>query len=127
MEQEKTQKEAQEMTKSRKGKSNREELDENLEKVAEMAAGFLMDNGCPGDMEKALSRLLGRVITKVLDAEMDVHMGYDKGGVPPVGLANRRNGYTLVRLKQALALRNLLPSAIPISRRDQGLCPWPPK
>jgi len=33
------------MTKSRKGKSNREELDENLEKVAEMAAGFLMDNG----------------------------------------------------------------------------------
>ena len=48
MEQEKTQKEAQEMTKSRKGKSNREELDENLEKVAEMAAGFLMDNGTPG-------------------------------------------------------------------------------
>jgi len=40
MEQEKTQKEAQEMTKSRKGKSNREELDENLEKVAEMLAGL---------------------------------------------------------------------------------------
>jgi len=73
--QEKTQEGGQEMLKRTRVTRNRGELDENLEKVAGAADSFLVKNEESGDMEKALSMLLGRIITKVLDAEMDVHMG----------------------------------------------------
>ena len=43
----------------------------------------------PGGLIK---QLMGRLITRAMDAEMSHHLGYEHGQAPPEGQDNRRNG-----------------------------------
>ena len=94
-----------------------EEMEERLDQAAEVAVGLLMSGGSmpAGNLQDLIARFLGRVVSKMLEGEMRVHMGYDKGGNPPVGQANRRNGSTTKKVRSAFG-----PVEIQVPRDRKG-------
>jgi transposase-like protein len=46
-----------------------------------------------------LSELKKRLITRVMDAELTTHLGYDKNEKRPAGCTNARNGHSSKRLR----------------------------
>ena len=54
------------------------------------------------DIMDVQREVLGRAVTRILEAELAEHLGYEKGAVPPVGQANRRNGATTKTLRSEL-------------------------
>lgn len=51
------------------------------------------------DPQGLLKELTAAVISRAMSAEMDHHLGYDRGAEPPAGQSNRRNGYSPKRLR----------------------------
>ena len=45
------------------------------------------------DVNEALKDVFGPIFEKMLNAEMDAHLGYDKSSSEPKETENRRNGY----------------------------------
>ena len=45
------------------------------------------------DVNEALKDVFGPIFEKMLNAEMDAHLGYDKSSSEPKKTENRRNGY----------------------------------
>jgi transposase-like protein len=45
------------------------------------------------DVNEALKDVFGPIFEKMLNAEMDAHLGYDKNSSAPKETENRRNGY----------------------------------
>ncbi len=93
------------------------EMEERLDKAAQVAVGLLMsgDSMEVGDLQDLIARFLGRVVSKVLEGEMRAHIGYSKGGTPPVGQANRRNGTTTKTVRSAFG-----PVEIQVPRDRKG-------
>lgn len=73
--------------KSRRKKSRRDELLDELLKEYGGSAGVTGPDGLLKDMTRA-------VINRAMNAEMTHHLGYEPGGEPPEGQDNRRNGKT---------------------------------
>ncbi|WP_414716772.1 transposase, partial [Syntrophomonas wolfei] len=55
----------------------------------------LISNECttPGDVTARLKNLFAGVLEKMLEAEMDEHLGYEKNSVAGNNSGNSRNGY----------------------------------
>lgn len=51
------------------------------------------------DPEALLKDLTAAVISRAMSAEMDHHLGYERGAEPPAGQSNRRNGSSPKRLR----------------------------
>jgi transposase-like protein len=51
------------------------------------------------DIQEALKDLFGKTLQNMLEAELDVHLGYDKREVTPQPKSNYRNGYKSKTLK----------------------------
>jgi putative transposase len=61
----------------------------------EMELVALISNECttPGDVTARLKNLFAGVLEKMLEAEMDEHLGYEKNSVAGNNSGNSRNGY----------------------------------
>jgi len=104
------------MTTKKSEAQRNKEMEERLEQAAEIAVGFLTGSSVSGeDVQDVLTKFMGQVISKMLEGEMNAHMGYDKGGSPPVGQANRRNGSTTKKVRSAFG-----PVEIQVPRDRKG-------
>lgn len=54
------------------------------------------------DVMELQRQVLGRVLSKALEGEMEHHLGYPKGAIPPAGQTNRRNGSTTKRVRTSV-------------------------
>jgi len=54
------------------------------------------------DITDAVKDLFGPLFEKILDAEMEAHLGYEKSSSEPKKTLNRRNGYNLKRIRTSL-------------------------
>lgn len=64
--------------------------------VAEKIADLILDNydiNSSKDVNEALKEVFGPIFEKMLNAEMDAHLGYDKNSSESKDTSNRRNGY----------------------------------
>ncbi len=64
--------------------------------VAEKIADLILNNydiSCAGDVNEALKEVFGPIFEKMLNAEMDAHLGYEKNSLENKTNDNRRNGY----------------------------------
>ncbi len=64
--------------------------------AAEQIADLILNNYAVKDAKSindALKEVFGPIFEKVLNAEMDAHLGYDKNSPEPKETDNRRNGY----------------------------------
>ena len=64
--------------------------------VAEKIADLILNNydvQNAKDVNEALKDVFGPIFEKMLNAEMDAHLGYDKSSSEPKETENRRNGY----------------------------------
>jgi putative transposase len=52
-----------------------------------------------GGPDGFLHQLVSAVVNRALNTELDHHLGYDKGEVPPDEQANRRNGHSLKTMR----------------------------
>lgn len=61
----------------------------------EMELVALISDECtsPGDVTARLKNLFAGVLEKMLEAEMDEHLGYEKNSVTGNNSGNSRNGY----------------------------------
>jgi transposase-like protein len=59
----------------------------------------LYDVKSVSDIQEALKDLLGKTLQNMLEAELDVHLGYEKGEITPQPKDNYRNGYKAKTLK----------------------------
>src|SRR5215467_5935777 len=46
-----------------------------------------------------IKQLIGRLVSRAMNAELDHHLGYESGEQPPEGQSNRRNGKTSKTLR----------------------------
>ena len=66
----------------------------NLSEREQELVGLLMaDCQSTGDIQAKLKQLFAGTIEKMLEAEMDEHLGYDKNSVLGNNSGNSRNGY----------------------------------
>ncbi len=64
--------------------------------AAEKIADLILNNydiSCAGDVNEALKEVFGPIFEKMLNAEMDAHLGYEKNSLENKTNDNRRNGY----------------------------------
>jgi putative transposase len=61
------------------------------ELLDELLSGYSKPEDLTGP-DGLLKRLTGALVNRAMHAELDEHLGYDKGGHPPEGQGNRRNG-----------------------------------
>lgn len=64
--------------------------------AAEKVADLIIENYKPQsgqDVQEALKEIFGPIFEKMLNAEMDAHLGYDKNAQHAKDTENRRNGY----------------------------------
>jgi transposase-like protein len=66
-------------------------------------------------LEEVVREVMGRVVTKLLEAEMAEHLGYEERAVPPAYQANRRNGRTSKTVRTSLG-----PVEIEVPRDREG-------
>ena len=69
----------------------------------------------PNDVLSAMKEMFGDVLQEVLEAEMDMHLGYDKNDLSQKDTSNRRNGYSTKTIKSELG-----PIKIDIPRDRDG-------
>jgi transposase-like protein len=64
----------------------------STEKIADLILNnYAVQNA--KDVNEALKDVFGPIFEKMLNAEMDAHLGYDKSSSEPKETENRRNGY----------------------------------
>jgi putative transposase len=68
-----------------------DELPDEL--IDELLAGARTPEEIAGP-DGLLSRLTKRLVERAMDAELTDHLGYERGGAPPGGVGNARNGVT---------------------------------
>lgn len=91
--------------------------EEQLRELTEMAgrlADMMLALGVT-DPGEAAREVVGQFVEKSLEGEMEAHLGYKKGGVPPVGQANRRNGRTTKTVRSSFG-----PIQISVPRDRKG-------
>src|SRR5207249_5980210 len=68
-----------------------EELSDEL--IDELLAGARTPEEIAGP-DGLLSRLTKRLVERAMEAELSEHLGYERGGAPPGGVGNARNGFS---------------------------------
>ncbi len=66
------------------------QLDENEMKLVELISE---DCKSPADVTAKLKKLFAGTLQKILEAEMDEHLGYEKNSILGNNSGNSRNGY----------------------------------
>lgn len=61
------------------------------ELIDQLIAGYRKPEDLTGP-NGLIKQLIGRLVTRAMNAELDQHLGYDAGQTPPAGQSNRRNG-----------------------------------
>ena len=70
--------------------------------VALQIADLILDNYDPKnarDIHDALKDVFGPIFEKMVNAEMDAHLGYEKSSQEPKVTENRRNGFTSKKIQ----------------------------
>lgn len=76
-------------------KTVRNELDEREQ---ELVSYLIKDCKTTGEIQTKLKRLFAGTIERMLEGEMDVHLGYEKNAIEGNNSGNSRNGYSRKRI-----------------------------
>lgn len=76
-------------------KTVRNELDEREQ---ELVSYLIKDCKTTGEIQTKLKRLFAGTIERMLEGEMDVHLGYEKNSIEGNNSGNSRNGYSRKRI-----------------------------
>ena len=76
-------------------KTVRNELDEREQ---ELVSYLIKDCKTTGEIQTNLKRLFAGTIERMLEGEMDVHLGYEKNSIEGNNSGNSRNGYSRKRI-----------------------------
>lgn len=76
-------------------KTVRNELDEREQEVVSY---LIKDCKTTGEIQTKLKRLFAGTIERMLEGEMDVHLGYEKNSIEGNNSGNSRNGYSRKRI-----------------------------
>ena len=80
-------------------KTVRNELDEREQ---ELVSYLIKDCKTTGEIQTKLKRLFAGTIERMLEGEMDVHLGYEKNSIEGNNSGNSRNGYSRKRIIRAI-------------------------
>ena len=80
-------------------KTVRNELDEREQ---ELVSYLIKDCKTTGEIQTKLKRLFAGTIERMLEGEMDVHLGYEKNAIEGNNSGNSRNGYSRKRIIRAI-------------------------
>src|SRR5215475_11506635 len=68
------------------------------ELIDQLIAGYRKPEDLTGP-NGLIKQLIGKLVTRAMNAELDHHLGYEVGQAPPEGQSNRRNGKTSKTLR----------------------------
>jgi putative transposase len=81
-------------------KKDKVELPSEVDQLASKMAQLVLDEGW--DILELQRKVMGRVLSKALEGELEYHLGYGKGELPPADQTNRRNGSTTKGVRTSL-------------------------
>ena len=84
-----------------------------VDQLASKMAEMVLEGGW--DLMELHRKVMGRVLSKALEGELEYHLGYGKGETPPPEQSNRRNGSTSKGLRTSLG-----PVKIQVPRDREG-------